>query len=63
MGNLSSNLRSKVQPEVREHDAKVLGRLELGARSSGGWRKMSKLEEMSNQDFGRYYELKPLFTF
>ena len=47
MGNLSSNLRSKVQSEDREHDAKVLGWLEIGARSSGSKRKMSKHEEKS----------------
>ena len=63
MGKLSSNLRSKVPSEVREHDAKVLERLELGGRSSDSWSKMSKYEEMSIRDFCRSGELKPTNTF
>ena len=52
--SLSFNLPSEVRCEVRGCNGKIREELELGARSSGGWRKMSKLEEMSNQDFGRY---------
>ena len=62
MRNLSLNLHSKIQPEVREYDAKILGRLELGGWSTSSLSKPEKWEK-SIRDLWRCGELKPTDTF
>ena len=61
--SLSFNLPSEVRCEVRGCSGKIREQLELGASSSGGWRKMSKVEEISIRDFCRYGEVKLQLTF